>query len=308
MRTLAPFLLLALAGCASNAPVPPLELAPLRTLRPSHFPGADAVLAGFAPADHDPSMRVGDAVLLGVEGHHRGGSERQLVLLEVTGLPMQAATPGQRAMRQTSRVTVDATVRRSDTGETVPAQRVHDVRALQVRLTRCAADGSVRRTSDVVSFEELLASGFWPYTGPDDDVRAGDLAAALTAALQELAARDAVLQELLFAAVDEPSLWSVATHLGLGIELRFAPRAIPSTVALGEDLGPDAAELRRVSLALLVNGRAAADVQLLVAKPRGALRVCGGLVGAIVQHADDPERLTVVRLLATRRGASPFTR
>jgi hypothetical protein len=306
--TIAPVLLIAFAACAAPPePPPPLELAPFRALRPSHFPGASSLLTGFAAADDDPAMRVGDAVLLGVEVHTRDTATRQLVLLEVTGLPMQDAAPGQPPARQSSRVTVDASVRRSD-GTTTSEPRVHDVRALHVRMTRCNAAGTRLRSSDVVLYEELLATGWWPFTGNTDDARSDDLAKALVTSLQDLASRDAVLQEVLFQIVDEPSLWSVATNLGLGIELRAtAPKQASPIVPLdGIDTGN--AEVRSAAFNLRVNGDAASSVQLLVTKPRGATRVCGGLLGAIAQHPTDRDRLTVVRLLATRRGASALPR
>jgi hypothetical protein len=305
--TIALVLLLAFAACAAPPePRPPLELAPFRALRPSHFPGAPSLLAGFAAPDDDPSMRVGDAVLLGVEVHTRDAASRQLVLLEVTGLPMQEAAPGEPPARQSSVVTVDASVRRED-GTTTTEPRIHAVRALQVRLTRCDAAGNRLRRSDVVLYEELLATGWWPFTTNDNDVRDADLATALTTSLQDLASRDAVLQEVLFQIVDEPSLWSVATNLGLGIELRAAAPRQPPIVPL-DGIDTAGAEVRTAAFELRVNGDAASSVQLLVTKPRGATRVCGGLLGAIAQHPTDRERLTVVRLLATRRGASALTR
>jgi hypothetical protein len=142
----------------------------------------------------------------------------------------------------------------------------------------------------------------------DASAHDSDMAFALTMSLQELAVRDAVLQELVFRVVDEPSLWSVATHLGVNVQLRWGDdRYPPRTVAI--DHAPELGdEVRSAMFELRVNGDSAAWVTLLVGKPRGAMRACGGLIGAIAQHPADPERLAVVRLLATRRGPAPVTR
>lgn len=53
---------------------------------------------------------------------------------------------------------------------------------------------------------------------------------------------------------------------------------------------------------LTINGSRALWVDLLVTPPVGALRACGGLLGAVAHHAGEPGRWAAARLLATRRG------
>lgn len=296
------YLFTALAACST-----PPEVARLQELQASHFPGAASLLAGLAAADDDPAMRIGDAALLGLEFRRSATIERQLLLLEVVDLPWQSAANGSQRVRQSTRVTIPGSPRHPADGTTIEPRSL-DVHALRLRLTRCDAAGQRLRTSEVMAFEEPLAVGWWPYAAPPRELRTADLAAALTMSLQELAGRDAVLQELLFRFVDEPSLWSVATHLGLRIELRWADGPRPTRIVAIEDPTGLGEQVRSTSLELLVNGDPASRVTLLVTKPRGASRVCGGLVGAIAQHATDPERLAIVRLLAMRRGAWPVTR
>lgn len=308
---------LAFAACTAAPPParPPLELAPFLALRNEHFPGAAKVLTGFAAPDDDPQLRVGDAALLGLEVHRGNSSERLLLLLEVADLGWKpaagvriegapAAAPGV-LYRVSQTFTVTATKTRISGDQRTtdePEVRTHRIFPVQMRLQRLDAAGTPQRDSTVTLFEEPLATGWWPYATPDASQRDLDMALALTMSLQELAGRDAVLQELLFRIVDEPSLWSVATHLGVGVKLCWGnERNPPRVVAVDHDpaLGD---EVRSTMVDLHVNGDAAAWVTLLVARPRGASRACGGLVGAIAQHATEPDRLAVVRLLATRRG------
>lgn len=310
------------AACAASppAPRPPLELAPFLALRESHFLGAPGVLAGFAPSDDDPSMRVGDAALLGLELHHDGTIERQLVLLEVEnlmwkpaeatvtvgGVTKPATEPVYYRPTQGFTITTTSPPPKGDPdGDPKVQTRTHSVHPLQVRLQRLDAAGKPLRTSSVTLFEEPLATGWWPYTEAAPSPHDFDMAFALTMSLQELAGRDPVLQELLFRVVDEPSLWSVATHLGVNVVLSWdtethPPR--PVAIELPPALGTEA---RSSTMELKVNGDTASWVTLLVTKPTGASRACGGLVGAIAQHPTDAKRIAVVRLLATRRGKRP---
>ena len=313
-----------LAGaCASPPPTrPPLELAPFLTLRAEHFPGAANVLTGFAAPDDDPQLRVGDAALLGLEVHRGSHSERLLLLLEVVDLGWKNATnvtidgvsqqaPASFRYRPAQSFTVTTTRSGGPPPDGTPAEpdvRTHTVHPVQLRLQRSDAAGTPQRTSTITLFEEPLATGWWPYTQQGATPRDRDMAFALTMSLQELAGRDPVLQELLFRVVDEPSLWSVATHLGVNVVMRWDDaRHPPRTVAVEHDraLGD---EVRSTMIDLVVNGDSAAWVTLLVARPHSGSRACGGLVGAIAQHASESDRLAVVRLLATRRGPAPVTR
>lgn len=319
MRALASTTLgLALAACSSAPPPPPpaLDLAPILAFDPTKFPGAAAVLTGFAPVDDDPSMRAGDAALLGFEVHRDGAVERQLVLLEVARIPWEPAQgvkingvpqPDNAGVffrpSRTFTVTSTRTDNQPGTAPTVE-ERLHRIRPLDMRLHRLDAAGQTLRTTKATLYEEPLATGFWPYARNDAKPTATDLALALTVSLQDLATNDAVLQDLLFCIVERPSLWSIATNFGVAVTMKW------SAVALGEPsiaVPGFPAEVRRASLELVVNGTTAAWVTLLAAEPTASTRACGGLVGAIAQHPTETGRFAVVRLLATRRGAPAMT-
>ena len=305
-------LALAACGAAPAPPRPPLDLAPFTALQPSHFPGAAAVLSGFAPDDDDRSMRAGDAALLALEVHRDGEIERLLVMLEVASIPWQPARdvvvngipqPDNAGMffRPSRIFTVTVTRTPSEPG-TAPevAERQHRVHPLRMRLQHLDAAGRPLRSSEATLYEEPLATGFWPYARTDASPAATDLAFALTMSLQELAENDAVLQDLLFRVVEPPGLFSIAAHFGVTLTMRWSPVA-PDAPPIDVPGFPH--EVRPASLDLVVNGATAAWVTLFAAAPRGATRACGGLVGAIARHPTEPDRLAVVRLLATRRGA-----
>jgi len=302
-------------GCAAPPPRPPLVLEPFTALRPEDFPGAPSVLSGFATEDGSTPMRIGDAALLGLEVHRDGWIERQLLLLEVADLhwrPAQGvvingvARPdgGGVKVRPSHTFTITWTTRPAADADAEPEveQRSHAVNPVDVRLTRLDAAGRSLGTSVATLYEQPLATGWWPYTQPVRDVVAHDHAFALTMSMQELAARDAVLQDLLFRVVDTPSLWSIATHLGVGVVVKWkATNPPPAPVAVDGFAG----EVRTWPFELQVNGDTASWVTMLVSQPHSGTRVCGGLVGAIAQHPTDPRRLAVVRLLAMRRGPAP---
>ena len=298
---------------ACSAPSPALQPPPLPDVHVESFPGAAGVLAGFAPDDDEP-MRVGDAALLGLEIHRDGAIDRQLLLIEVAdlkwivpeavridGAPQPVDVTRVRLLRQfTVNASRQTLTEGAPDGQPVVERRTLSVTPIDVRLTRFDAAGRPLAASVATLYEEPLSTGFWPYASSDGDVVASDYAIVLTISMQELAANDEVLQDLLFRVVDPPSVWSIATHLGVELTLRWQPgdaRAAPVVVA------GFAGELRKTSLELVVNGNVATSVTMLVTRPGASLRACGGLVGAVAQHPSDEGRFAVVRLLATRRGA-----
>jgi hypothetical protein len=285
-----------LAACASPPASQrmPVDVAPFAALQAADFLGASAVLAAFAAPDDDPKMRVGDAALFGVELRREGSVDRLLVLLEIEDL-----------IRETHGFTVTTTSAPANGGPDVAAEaarRTYRAHPVKVRLRRLDAAGKPSRASSATLYDEPMATGLWPFAQRDAPQRAVDMATALLLTLQRLAENDAVLKDLLFRVVDAPSVWSVATRLGIHVALewvtdQFPPQAV--AVELPSALGPEA---RSALLAVKVNGDPALGVHVIMVKPAGASRVCGGIVGAVAQHPRHPERLAVVRLLATRRG------
>lgn len=112
---------------------------------------------------------------------------------------------------------------------------------------------------------------------------------------------DPNLKELLFRIVDAPSVWSIVTSFGVALNLAWAIPPGP----MRADVPWFAGEVRRAQMTMRINGTIAAWVDLFVARPDGATRVCGGLVGAIARHPTERGRMAIVRLLATRRGPPP---
>lgn len=310
MRAASTSLVLLAAAC-SGAPDdrwrrPELDVAPFAALDANGFPGAAAVLAGFAPCDDDPALRVGDAALFGVEIHRANDVERVLLRLEVRDLftTTERVTGG--TIRERPIGTYAHKVTHID-GKT-RAERVEtidvDVNPVRVALTRFDADGREQQTSEATLFEQALATGLWPVTRTDATLQQHALATLCSSSLSDVAGDDAVLRELLFRVVERPSLWSIVTSLGIEVMPVWMPAADRSATI---DVAPLSAAARPLTLMLLVNGDVVLWVDLLVTKPNGATMACGGIAGAIARHPKDAGRMAVVRLLATRRGPPPVT-
>lgn len=301
----APWMVLAaLVSACASAPSekPALDLAPFTSFDTAAFPGAARVLTGFAPPDDDPAMRIGDAALLGLELHSDGSVERQLLLLEVHVLPLADGGSGGAPVRLEATTDTTMTLEIPTGSEPRLERRTWTVHPVDVRMSRHDADGTLRSESIARLYEEMLATGWWPNTTWGWP-RGWHLAHALSLSLQELATTDAVLHDLLFRVVDRPSVWSIATHLGIKVSMvwELAMGEPPRRVAFAGL----AAEVGHASCDLRVNGSTAAWLDLFVAQPKGATMVCGGLVGAIARHPTKPGRMAVVRLLATRRAPPP---
>ena len=292
-----------LAACASPPPPPrpALDLGHWLALSESEFPGASALLRGFAAPDDDPSMRIGDAALLGLEVMRAGLVERHLLMIEVQNFPGLVGADGRQLTRQSLRADLTESTTNVATGVTSRQQRHLIIHSVRCRLVRADADGAILRDAEVTLFEEPLGAGFWAQTYRGADQREADLTGALTMSLQDMASGDGALQELLFRVVDKPSVWSVATNLGVKVNIVWGDPG-PGSTAVAEAAAAIGSEVRTAKLDLSINGQVAAFATLLVSKPAAATRACGGLVGAIVQNAADPTRLLVAKLLATRRG------
>jgi hypothetical protein len=297
--------LLLLAACA-GAPAEitrrwPFDATPLMELGVEDFPGAGKVLSGFAPPDDDPAMRVGDAALLGLEITNGDTVDRVLLLLEVSSLLLDAAVKEDTGEPTRPSFTATQTFRMwnpSTKSLSEPETEKVDVHPVQVELTRFDAAGQSQQLSRVLLFEEPLATGLWPDADSTASRRDQTLCATLTRTVQGLVNDDAVLQDLLFCVVDKPSLWSIVKFGGVGVVLIFLSRTEPEPV----ELAGATTSSRRVALEVNINAEPGLWVDLAVSKPNGATMVCGGLIGAIARHPNDPRRSAVVRLLGTRRG------
>lgn len=298
LQTFAWLTLVGAAACSVVHERTAADLTAITELRAADFPGADAILRGFAAPDDDPALRVGDAALFGLALTKDGEVQRQLLLLEVTQLDAAAAKFADHAitLRRTTEAVVTTTG--ADGTERKETLTLHDV---GVSLRRFGADGRELASARAVLYEEALCAGFWPDADPAANRRDRLLASVLAVSLQNLANGEPTLQELLFTVVDPPGLWSIATHLGVHVGLRTGfgaadaapPPALPA--AAGE-------ELRRSPMDVAINGSDALWADLLVVRPCGANMVAGGLVAGVARNPRDPGRGATIALLATRRG------
>lgn len=294
-RTFAALLLLLLLGACSTAPVerPADDDSQLVQLQRQDYPGAAAILSGIAPDDDDVRLRIGDAALFALDLRRGDTITRELLLLEVVGLGM--VDDGRRRVRT-------ATITWTPAGGSPETQEIV-LREVDLALRRFDAAGRPIADSKVVLFEEALRTGWWPDTESDASRREQNLAFAMTMSLQNLIDSDPTLQDLLFVVADKPSLFSIAAHLGVRVNVQTTVdhgrrRELPPF----DDL-PPATTVRVTNQDLTINGSRALWVDLFVTRPTGALGACAGLVGAVARNADDPERRAAVRLLATRRGS-----
>ena len=96
-----------------------------------------------------------------------------------------------------------------------------------------------------------------------------------------------------------PSTPLLSVLMNLGVRVRIWP----DVQALREYAAPpELGHVLACPLRVAVNDAEVMDCNLLVAEPRGPLRLCAGVVGLDVSLRDDPGRQLRVRLLAARRG------
>jgi hypothetical protein len=278
-----------LGACSATIQARPADdFAPFTALRAEHYPGAAAILSGMAPPDDDRRLRVGDAALFAVDLQNGEQRQRELLLLEVVD------RGGAQGERKVANAKITATVN----GETTTHWLVlHEV---TLALRRFDPAGRETAPSRLTLYEEALCAGWWPDTLLHADRRQHNLAFLMTMSLQNLLDGDPTLQELLFLVVDRPSLFSIATHLGVNVNvatsLDMHPRRPPPFAGL-----PPGTEVAVTNKDLRINGAQALWADLFVTPPKGALGVCGGLLGAVARNAEDPTRTAALRLLATRR-------
>ncbi len=289
----------ALGCCSTTIETRPADdFTPFTALQPADFPGASTILSGMAPPDDDPALRIGDAALFAVEMQNHEQVRRELLLLEVVGIGnvrenfADAPRPGRRTATASVTSTVDGQQQ----------ERHFPLNEVELTLRRFGPDGGRIARSRVVLYEQALRAGWWPDVDPEASQRDQDLATAMTMSLQNLMHSDPSLQELLFVVVDEPSLFSIATHLGVNVHVQTTvdltrPRRTPPC-----DVLPAEVAVGATNKDIAINGQQALWADLFVTRPVGALGACGGLWGALARNATDAGRTAVLRLLATRRG------
>lgn len=104
-------------------------------------------------------------------------------------------------------------------------------------------------------------------------------------------------REVLEQVIQKPSLWSVATHLGLATSFNYGWQHVRPLPPEPFGLSSPVYELP-VKLAL--NGTPALRASLSVATTRPPLRNCAGIVALDVEHPTDGRKRVCLRLLAAR--------
>lgn len=307
------------AACAVDTKVAwAPDVAPLQTFDRSQFPGAAALLAGFAAADAEGAaaqrgaaaqLRRGDAALFGLEVQNGGEVERRLLLLEVVEMPIEYAIDDDERLLLELREHrfVEMTWKQRD-GASV--SRRYRISPVSIRIRQFDADGRERSATQAEMFEETLQAGFWPLTfDEDDDLIARGLdpidqrmmAVLLLTTVQRLGSGDPTLKKLLFELVETPSILSVIFHFGVDLSIESGSGS-PGPAIAGL---PGGEEIRLLPLELRINGSPALHADLALAPPRAPLAVAGGVVGAVARHPSDAGRVALLHLLATRRGPAP---
>ena len=298
------------AACSSVPSAPTgaptaIELAAFAAFDPSHFPGAKRGFEGFAQIDPEPDLRVGDAVLLGLEVDDGESVVRRMLELQVKSMLPTAATLDEetRTLVWTrgkhtcqARLTKEEVAADGSVVERV-VQRDLELTPIGLQLRLLDEHGAELSKSTAVLYDELLQAGLWPACLDDAAADEGVMSAVLLLTLQRLGADDAVLHELLFTVVDKPSVFSVLAHFGISVVVS----ARKGTEGPALRLGDRDVDCRVLPVDLDVNGSRAMCVHILCEKPRSPGSVAAGIVGVVARHPTEP-RTAVARLLAMRRG------
>ena len=278
-----PALLLLLAGCASAPIVPP---PPMTTLSAAEFPGAAALLQGFAAPEERDDWRVGEAALYGLRLERPDGERRWLVRLTLVD-----TRPGPISEFY------------ANTGEAEPEAFTSPSHRYRVEVFD--GDGATLGSSDVdVPF------GFFQFdfVTACQDARHPPLDAAATRRVAgahvalfsflRILQQDPVLSDVLWQVIDKPSLWSVLTRLGISIGM-----------ASDLDLASDEANVLPAPwdraavcfpLRITVNGTQALAAEIVATAPVVPMRLGAGIVGITGHRPSDPRvRFAAMVLAAT---------
>lgn len=285
------------------------------------FPGASALLSGFDPiVDRSQSQyavpaaedwRAGDQVLFGLRLRTAAGERRWLLHVGVIE-PLAIARAGDDDAVAPGGPLPD--LHWSLTMNDQPTEFAS--RRCRVRVTVADAMGQVLGVTEPLLPRDLLSNGFaaacqlverqralgMPQRLEDFyasfDLQPLTAAAACAIAVLQVMQDDRVLSPLLWEVVQRPSLWSVATSLGVRVVLEPAFHAC-TRVPAPAPAGPVA---WRVPMRLLVNGEPALALELDVGSAEAPFAPCGGVFAATAHHPQDGAREFALALLAARRG------
>ncbi len=125
------------------------------------------------------------------------------------------------------------------------------------------------------------------------------LAGALPALMSffELVQHTEGLEDLLYKIVDLPSIWSIAWHLGVRVDMRFVAEEISSTKVVDWGL-PGAPEAFYFPVAVTLNKHPALKVTLVVTRPVPPLLACGGVLGFVAERPNHPDIYLTLRIIS----------
>jgi hypothetical protein len=160
--------------------------------------------------------------------------------------------------------------------------------------------GGDRPPADVVAKGKIAAAAFG--LTPDEERLAFSVFFSLRSffeAATNIPAARAVLEQVM----QKPSLWSLASNLGLDANFRYGweeVRAVPANT-----LVPDSA-LHLMPVRLALNGKPAAKFTFAVTTTRPPLNNSAGIVALCAEHPTDASKRLFIQLLSARpAGASP---
>ncbi len=117
------------------------------------------------------------------------------------------------------------------------------------------------------------------------------------------------LADIMQEVVDRPSLWSIATRLGVAVRFYWAARKDIVTLPEGPVLeGWPSLPIYRGAYRLDLNGALAANVDFLVTSPLPPLQTCAGVIGISAESPSRPNRRVELRVLGARRTALAVAR
>jgi len=300
-----------LAGCTA----PPPAVPPPRALLAADFPGAAALLTGFDERTDGP-WTSGDAVLFGLRLHKAQQEHRWLLHLSIALGEELVGRLGDDEAR-----TLDVLWGKKVSPYTAKSgEQSRDLeiesRMLPVRATVHDAEGKVLGASTVVLPADLLRAGMLPAVDAalaqppgspetldpktmEPFVRALLGLMSLFGVVQE----GSVLRDYFWQVVEKPSVWSLATKLGVEATLSAAfEKSLPAS-----ELPPGLPALGRgctIPLRIEVNGAPALLADVLAVTAARPYSLCGGMVAATARHPSRPDLQFDIALLAARCGTA----
>ncbi|EEF62118.1 hypothetical protein [Pedosphaera parvula] len=102
-----------------------------------------------------------------------------------------------------------------------------------------------------------------------------------------------------------PSIWSIASHLGVDVNLKIESQYVTTMDASKWNLTPQT-PCYAYPLALQLNDQPALITTLVVAPPRPPLLGCAGIVGLLAEKSGDKETYLTLRIISAHKKLSPI--